>query len=297
MNLNILKNTSMQRIGLVAKRTDAGRFATIFKRVYAQLKKFDKELFIEKHIAELIGLKSYEVFNRGKTEVDLLIVMGGDGTILSVVRSMRKFETPIFGINLGNLGFLSEIPPKAIGKELAKIFRGEYTLDKRFMAHVEVVREKKVVHVFHALNEAVISHGSLARLIDLRTRVDRKKVTTYHADGLIISTPTGSTAYSLSAGGPIVYPSLEAFILTPIAPHSFTQKPIVIPSKKTIEVTIDTPQKKINLTVDGQESTALQYKDTIRVHRNGTALFVRLPSESFFQTLREKLDWGKKLEA
>lgn len=286
----------MKKIGITAKRTNVERFEKVFRRVYNCLKKFDKDIYIEKHVAKIVGLKKYKEFNRGKTNVDLLLVLGGDGTILSVVRSMRKFNTKIFGINIGRLGFMSEIPPVQIHKTLAKIFAGDYTIDKRLMLDVEVVRNKKVIKKFHALNEAVISQGALARLINLRTKVNKKKLTTYHADGLIISTPTGSTAYSLSAGGPIVYPTLDTLIITPICPHSFTQKPIIIPADKKIQIAVESKQRHVSLSIDGQESASLEYKDEINICRDGEAYFIRLPSESFFQTLREKLDWGKKLE-
>ncbi len=286
----------MEKIGLTAKRTNVERYAPVFRRVYNYLVKLKKEVYIEKHVAELIGLKKYNPFNRGKTPVDLLLVMGGDGTILSVVRTMRKFNAKIFGINMGNLGFLSEIPPVQINKTLGKIFAGDYTIDKRLMLHVEVIREGKVINQFHALNEAAISKGTISRLVNLRAKVNGKKLTTYHADGLIISTPTGSTAYNLSAGGPILYPSIGAFVLTPIAPHSFTQKPIIIPDEKKVEILIDSKNRHIFLSIDGQESTSLEYGDVIRIRRDGDAHFVRLPTESFFKTLREKLDWGKKLE-
>lgn len=286
----------MHKVGLTAKRTNVERYKQIFKRVYDYLKRTDKDIYVEKHIAEIIGIKKYKEFKRGETDADMILVMGGDGTILSVVRSMKRFDTKIFGINMGNLGFMSEIPPIDIQKTLAKIFKGNYTVDKRLMLDVQVLRNKKIIKKFHALNEAVISQGSLARLIKLRTRVNNKKLTTYHADGLIIATPTGSTAYSLSAGGPIVYPNLHTFIITPICPNSFTQKPIIIPSEKRIEITVESDDRNINLSIDGQENTILQYKDEIRISRDGTANFVRLPSESFFETLREKLDWGKKLD-
>jgi NAD+ kinase len=286
----------MQKIGITAKHTNVERFTPVFKRVYAFLEKVGKDIYVEKHVADIIGLKKYKEFHRGKTEVDLLLVMGGDGTILSLVRTMREFNTKIFGINMGNLGFLSEIPPVEIDKALSKIFAGEYTIDKRLMINIEVIRNKKVIHKFHALNDAVISQGALARLINLRTKVNNKKLTTYHADGLIIATPTGSTAYSLSAGGPIVYPSLKTIIITPICPHSFTQKPIILPDDKVIEIMIESEKSQINLTIDGQESAPLEHMDNVRITRDGEAHFVRLPTESFFQTLRDKLDWGKKLK-
>jgi len=286
----------MNKIGITAKHTNVERFTPVLKRLYEYLKKAEKDVYIEKHVADLIGLKKYKEFYRGQTDVDLLLVLGGDGTILSVVRTMRKFNTKIFGINIGNLGFLSEIPPVQIHKTLSKIFKGEYTIDSRLMLSIELVRNKKVIKKFHALNEAVISQGTLARLINLKTEVNGKKLTTYFADGLIIATPTGSTAYSLSAGGPIVHPSLKTFIITPICPHSFTQKPIIIPDDKKIEVTVENRKHQIHLTIDGQESASLEDGDIVRIVRDGEAHFVRLPTESFFKTLREKLDWGRKLE-
>lgn len=286
----------MKRIAIAAKRSRSKEYADVIGKVYGFLKEQGKEVFIEKHAAAAAGLKKYREFIRGKTEVDLIVVMGGDGTILSVIRQMQKFQTRIFGINMGTLGFMSEIPPVNITQTLARVFAGDFTIDRRTMLVVEVWRGKKSVKKFHALNEAVISQGTLARLIRLKTRVNQRKLTTYNADGLIVATPTGSTAYSLSAGGPIVYPGLDAFILTPICPHSFTQRPIVIPSSKNIEITIESDHRNINLTIDGQESMALECQDVVRIRRDGEAHFVRLPTESFFNTLREKLHWGKEVE-
>lgn len=288
--------SKMHKIGMVAKRTGAERHTDVFRRVYAYLTKMRKEIYIEKHIADLLGLKKYQAFQRGKTKTDLILALGGDGTVLSIVRAMRPLNTPIFGINIGHLGFLSEIPPVHINKTLTRIFSGEYSIDKRLMLLVEIVRGKKAIHRFHALNEAVISQGTLARLIDLPAKVNGRKLTTYHADGLIIATPTGSTAYNLSAGGPIVYPTVKTIILTPICPHSFSQKPIVIPDDKIIEILIKNAKKEINISIDGQESAPLEYQDTVRIRRQGEAQFVRLPEESFFRTLREKLHWGKEVE-
>ena len=284
----------MKIIGIAARR-ECEQYAPIFKRVYKFLLKSGKEVYLEKRVAEIIGLKEYKEYTRGRTTVDLIIVMGGDGTILSVVRQMRFLNTKIFGINMGTLGFMSEIPPVQVTRTLGRIFAGDYTLDPRMRLHVEVFRKGKKIKRFHALNEVSMTHGTLARLITLRTKVDRRKLTTYNADGLIIATPTGSTAYSLSAGGPIVYPSLPAFILTPICPHSFTQKPIVIPDNKKIEITVDSEHKQMVLTIDGQQSMPLKNKDKIKIRRDGGVVnFVRLPTESYFQTLRQKLHWGER---
>lgn len=285
----------MKRIGIAAKR-DCKKYERVFRSVLTFLEKEGKEVYLAPHVGELLSLKKYREFTPGKTPVDLVLVMGGDGTILSVVRKMRQFDTRFFGINMGTLGFLSEIPPVNIARTLKKVFAGDYTIDERIMLDVEVIRGSESVKHFHALNEVVISQGTLARLIALKTTVNDRKLTTYHADGLIVATPTGSTAYSLSAGGPIVYPSLNAFILTPIAPHSFTQKPIVIPDHKRVDVVVENDYKYMHITVDGQESFAVNYRDKIRIKKGTTIKFVRLPSESFFQTLREKLHWGEKNE-
>ncbi len=286
----------MKRIGIASKRSQCEKYSKVISRVIEFLEKEGKEVHMEKHVAKVIGRRRYKEFIRGKTSVDLVLVMGGDGTILSVVRQTRNFNTKFFGINMGTLGFLSEIPPVKINQTLKRIFHDEYKEDQRIMLHVEVHRNGKLYKKFHALNECVVAQGTLARLISLRTKVNDRKLTTYHADGLIIATPTGSTAYSLSAGGPIVYPSLPAFILTPIAPHSFTQKPIVVPDDKRIDITVETDYKFMNLTVDGQESCNVKYKDKIRIRKGETITFIRLPNESFFQTLREKLHWGEKVE-
>ena len=286
----------MKKIGIAAKHRNAEKFVPLFRRLYDNLVKTGKEIFIEKHVADFIGLKSYKEFKRQSSEVDLLFVLGGDGTILSVIRSLKKIDTNICGINTGNLGFMSEIPTEKMDEAVSRILDGEFTVDKRMMLEVEVMRAKKIIKKFHALNEAVISQGSLARLINLPTTINGKKLTTYFADGLIVATPTGSTAYSLSAGGPIIYPSVQTFIITPICPHSFTQKPIIIPDDKEIGITVEGDHDQINLTIDGQDSEPLKCKDVIRIKRDGEAHFVRLPGESFFSTLREKLDWGKRLD-
>ncbi|MFH0820349.1 MAG: NAD(+)/NADH kinase, partial [Candidatus Peregrinibacteria bacterium] len=213
------------------------------------------------------GIRSWK--NRGGSDLG----HGGDGTILSVIQRLKKLNTRIFGINMGTLGFMSEIPPTGITRTLNKVFAGDYSVDRRIMIEVQVWRGKTMVKKFNALNEAAVTQGNLARLIRLRTTVNQRKLTTYHADGLIIATPTGSTAYSLAAGGPIVYPSLNAFIITPICPHSFTQRPIVIPDSKVVEVLVDDDHRAINLTVDGQESFVLAYKDRIVIRKDGVAQF------------------------
>jgi len=280
----------------IASRKQLEKQAKLFKTVIRHLKKSGMKVYLEKRVAQYIKARNYNEFIPGKTKVDLILAMGGDGTILRIVNQMHTFNTKFFGINLGNLGFLSEIPPVRVGKILDRIFAGDYTLDKRTMLDIRVERKGKEIKKFYGLNEVVLSQGTLSRLINLRTKVDARKLTNYRADGLIVATPTGSTAYSLSAGGPIVHPAISAFIITPICPNSFTQKPIVIPDSKKIQITVDSEYESINLTVDGQRNMAVQYKDVIHIRRHSNVSFVRLPNENYFRTLRMKLGWGEEVE-
>ena len=280
----------------IASRLDLQHQVKTFHSIVRYLKKEGKDVYIEKRVADMMDLKKYQEFIPGKTEVDLILVCGGDGTFLRLVSRMKHFNVRFFGINMGTLGFLSEIPPVQITKTLARIFKGEYTIDRRMMLQGKILRNKKEITAFHALNEITITQGTLSRLIKLKTKVDGKKLTNYEADGLIVSTPTGSTAYSLSAGGPIVYPSLKAFVLTPICPHTFSHRPIVIPDNKKIDIVVDSDYELINLTIDGQQSISLKEKDLIHVERNGFVELLRLPNETYFKTLRDKLGWGERID-
>lgn len=197
---------------------------------------------------------------------------------------------------MGRLGFLSEIPPVQVRKTLDKIFAGKFTVDRRMMLHVELYRKGKKIKTFHALNEVAIAQATLCRLISLKTKVDGLKLANFSADGLLVATPTGSTAYSLSAGGPIVHPALSAMILTPICPHSFNQKPVVLPDNKKIEITVASDYKMMNLTVDGQQNVKVKNGDVIKIRKGGYAEFLRLPTEHYFMNLRNKLGWGERIE-
>ncbi len=281
----------MKKIAIVCRR-DLEKQAKVFRSVVAYLKKMNKDVYLEDRVAKILGADKYNPYVAGETQVDLILVMGGDGTILKSVNRMSQVKAKFFGINMGHRGFLSEITPHQIGTTLGRIFAGNYTVDKRMMLDVTVRRGKKTVAHFHALNEVAITQSTLSRLINLRAKVSQRKLANYRADGLIIATPTGSTAYSLSAGGPIVHPAIRAFIITPICPNSFTQKPIAIPHTKTIEIEVDSDFEFMNATVDGQQSFALKYKDIVNIKQGSFAEFIRLPSESYFITLRQKLGWG-----
>ena len=231
-----------------------------------------------------------------KVILDLLIVLGGDGTILSAVHKLHSLDTYIFGINEGHLGFLSEVQPDNLESTCLTIWDANYTLDERMLLKIEIERKGENKE-YRALNELVISQSGVARLVELPTKVGGDELSTFRADGLIIATPTGSTAYNLSAGGPILYPRLEAMIITPIAPFSFMQKPLVLPADKTVSIDIsDCNKGQMIMTIDGQTHESLQCGDTIKVSRHSEkAKFLRLPEENYFKTIREKLKWGERL--
>jgi len=232
-------------------------------------------------------------------DIDLLLVIGGDGTILRTVRELKDFSIPILSVNRGTVGFLAETELHEATTILPQLLSGKGVIEERSILSVKAERDGKTIFEGYALNEAVIAQGTIARLVDLQARIKGEDLTVFHADGLIISTPTGSTAYSLAAGGPIVHPSLAATILTPINPHSFSQKPVVIPSAFEIEITVATKANKFQavnviLTVDGQVYIPLQGGDIVTTCGCGkTVRFLRRKQDTFFGTLREKLKWGE----
>ncbi len=235
-------------------------------------------------------------------KIDALVVIGGDGTILRSVRQLTNFSVPIIGINRGAVGFLAEVAMKEVGELLPSLLSGDGVIDERSLLSVTVMRENKEVFQSYALNEAVINQGTISRLLDLKTNVGGEHLANFHADGLIVATPTGSTAYSLAAGGPVVHPQIEAIILTPINPHSFNQRPIVLPAGAGIDVEVSKCndsflQSTVSLTLDGQVYFELQRYDHVRVDvHTDTLKFLRRREDTFFHTLRTKLKWGERIE-
>ncbi|MEZ5333547.1 MAG: NAD(+)/NADH kinase [Thermoanaerobaculia bacterium] len=227
-----------------------------------------------------------------EAEHDLVVVLGGDGTLLSVARRLRP-GLPVLGVNLGTLGFLTELGRDELYPGLVRVLDGEYELEERALLDVRLERAAGGSEAYRCLNDAVIAKSALARIIELTLRVDGRLVATYRSDGLILSTPTGSTAYNLSAGGPIVNPLLPVTVLTPICAHTFSLRPIVVPDASRIEVTLETPQEEVYLTLDGQEGTELRQHDTVRSTRGDTAIsLVRIGERTFYDGLRDKLHWG-----
>jgi NAD+ kinase len=226
---------------------------------------------------------------------DLLIVLGGDGTLLSAARLAAERGVPILAVNLGGLGFLTTVSQDEIYSILEELFSGKHRVSERVMLEAEIIRAGSVIRRQIALNDAVLNKAALARIMDLELRVDGEYVTTYKSDGLILSTPTGSTAYSLAAGGPIVYPTVEAFVVSPICPHTLTNRPIVIPDSATIEIDFKAENDSVYLTLDGQIGIELVRGDHIRVRKAQKKLMLVRPSKkTYFQILRNKLKWGER---
>lgn len=225
----------------------------------------------------------------------LIIVLGGDGTLLSAARAIAGRDIPIFAVNLGGLGFLTAITVEAIFPELERALRGQHRIGRRRMLWCEIRRNDRRVADYEALNDAVITKAHLARMVNMDTFVDGHLVCSYKADGLIISTPTGSTAYSLSAGGPIIFPTVEALTLTPICPHMLTNRPVIVPDTSIIEIICQDPDDVAFLTIDGQVGEPLKKGDRIYCRRSENAIsLIRPPSQLFFDVLRAKLKWGER---
>ena len=226
---------------------------------------------------------------------DLIIVLGGDGTLLAAARAIGSREIPLFPVNLGGLGFLTAITTEEIYPELERALRGEHRIGKRKLLHAELVRHGKTVARYDALNDVVFAKASLARMIDLDALVDGMFVCRYKADGLIVSTPTGSTAYSLSAGGPIIFPSVAAICLTPICPHMLTNRPVILPEASVVEVVCHSSDGDAYLTIDGQVGEPLECQDAVICRGSSYVLNLILPPrQKFFDVLRTKLKWGER---
>ena len=248
---------------------------------------------LEGKTAALIGIESQETVESLAARCELLVVLGGDGTILQVVHDFGEKICPILGVNLGSLGFLTSVSSSDAIHVVEVIARGGYLLSHRTLLCVEVEREGTSICKRIGLNDAVISRGELSRLIKLQTSINGEVLTQYNADGLIISTPTGSTAYSLSAGGPLMSPDSGVFLITPICPHVLTNRSMIVSDASCIEITSTQSQQEVFLTVDGQELDRIKSGDIIRITKASRDLpLALLPEMSFFEVLRKKLKWS-----
>jgi NAD+ kinase len=226
---------------------------------------------------------------------DFVVVLGGDGTLLSTARCVAQAGIPILGVNLGSLGFLTEVMQQEIEQALDDVDAGRCELSERPMLHCQVQRDGECVDNFEALNEVVMNQSAVARITDFELRVNGAFVANYKADGLIIATPTGSTAYSLAAGGPILSPDVPGFVITPVASHALTNRPLVVQDTAIIEARILLTREQAFLTVDGQDGTALKQDDVVRCRKSEYRVkLFKMAGRSFFDVLRTKLKWGER---
>jgi NAD+ kinase len=228
-------------------------------------------------------------------KIELLIVLGGDGTLLSAARALRGHKVPILAVNLGGLGFLTSVTLDELYPLLEEVLAGKYRTSDRMMLDAEIVRNGQPVERQCALNDAVANKAALARMLDFDVYVDRTHVGRYRADGLIVATPTGSTAYSLAAGGPILDPDLNAFLITPICPHMLTNRPLVIPDTARIDLDFTAAEEPVYMTLDGQIGFELGSKDRVTITKSSSRVaLVRPPSKTYFEVLRSKLRWSER---
>jgi NAD+ kinase len=287
--------TPIKRVGIISKPKKA-EIREILPGLLAWLGEHNIEACIDKETGAIMETKEHCLTrNQMPNQVDLVIVLGGDGTLLATARALNRKPVPILAVNLGGLGFLTEITREELYPTLETVVAGTFQTEHRVQIEGELIRADEILTSFLALNDVVLNKGAIARIFDFELRVNGERVSTYKSDGLIVCTPTGSTAYSLAAGGPIVTPSVEAFLVTPICAHTLTQRPLVLPNTVKIEVTVKSLREAAYLTVDGQVGIAAHSEDVVRMRKADSIVeLVRPPVTSYFEILQKKLKWGER---
>jgi NAD+ kinase len=281
----------IRTVGLVVKR-NRPRAARLARRILAMLRRRGVKALLDSE-AGLAGAPALDKAALAR-EADLVVVLGGDGTLLSVARHASA-RLPILGINMGELGFLTEVTEPEALRMLGRVLAGDYELDRRMTLAARLERAGKTLRRFRALNDVVLSNGSLARVVAFGVLVDDLPLASYRADGLIVATPTGSTAYSLSAGGPVVEPTVQALLLSPISPHTLSNRPVVLRPEAVVRIVVGEREQDAILTIDGQETTRLASRDEVVVRRSRQAVsLVRSPDRTYYDVLRAKLGWGAR---
>lgn len=285
----------IRSIGIISKPKKEDICAVV-PQLLDWLKKHDLEVLYDQETAECIAVDAHSVpRDEIVDKVDLILVLGGDGTLLATARLMNGHPVPILPVNLGGLGFLTSVTLDELYPILETVFQGKHRISDRILLQVEIVRGGKVMQSNRALNDLVLNKAAMARITDFDLYIDDGYVCSYKGDGLIISTPTGSTAYSLAAGGPILYPILSAFVITPICPHTLTDRPLVVPDTVRLRVEFHASEEPVFLTLDGQVGYELQKGDGITARKADHPLrLVRPTRKTYFEILRNKLKWGTR---
>lgn len=283
-------------IGVITK-PQAEPVKQTLQSLFEYLKSKNYNVLIDEHIADSINSFNFRKASRDEIgkQCDLAIVVGGDGTILNAVRSLVHANVPLLGINVGRLGFLADISPDELALSLEEILNGSYREEQRFLLEMKVLRDSKVIFESDAFNDVVVHIRDIARMIEFETRINSEFVNHQRADGIVVSTPTGSTAYALSAGGPILHATLDAITLVPISPHTLSSRPLVVDSASLIDITICSTKDGIaQATCDGQLSTDVHVGDHIKIKRKPENITLLHPkSHNYFEILRAKLRWSE----
>jgi NAD+ kinase len=285
----------MKAVGIISKPTKP-ELERIAPQVAEWLRTRGYEVYVDPETAK--HLPGYPVVERermAEKRPQFVIVLGGDGTMLAAARAVAQAGIPIVGVNLGSLGFLTEVPLRELYPTLDALVENRCTVEPRSMIHCHLLRQGERITHYDAMNDAVIAKSAIARIIEFEIKVNDQFVTTYRADGLIVATPTGSTAYSLAAGGPIVAPDVQAFVITPISPHMLTHRPLVVNDSSEVKVVVKTVQEEAFLTVDGQVGIPVLDGDLLTCRRSARQVhLLRLSDRTFFDVLRTKLRWGER---
>lgn len=291
------KPQSLGKKAAIISRPDRPEVAQIVPDLLRWLDDHGYEVIADLETSKFaIGKEAVPRSQLGSRHLDLVVVLGGDGTLLSAARATAPIDVPLLGVNLGSLGFLTEVPPQALYSTLDAIADGRAQVEHRALMSCELVREGEVRGSYLVFNDAVVNKTALARLNTYDLFIDKVFVSSYRADGMIVATPTGSTAYSLSAGGPVVMPTVSALVVTPVAPHALTHRPLVVPDSSEIEILLRTEDEVAYLSLDGQPGLDLTDGDRVRCRRSEHEVNLFRTGNNFFQVLRSKLKWGERQE-
>jgi NAD+ kinase len=283
----------MKKVGIVCK-TGIPEPIDILKELLPWLRQKGCEAYVDNETASVLNVGGTPR-SQIPSVADIIVVLGGDGTMLSVARLVGEKGIPILGVNTGGLGFLTAVTRDELYEVLDKVLSGECSVEERIMLTACVFRHSECIAEYLVVNDVVVNKGALARIIDLETYIDHSYVATFKADGLIVSSPTGSTAYALSAGGPILYPTLNTIVLAPICPHTLTNRPIVLPDNVVVDIVMRSLNEDVFLTIDGQVGFSLRQNDTVEVKKSEFKTRLFIPCErDYFQILRTKLKWGER---
>jgi len=289
-----MSNQKLKQIktaGFILKPNDP-EIRTVYEQIKSQFEDKGIMVLLAERSAEMIGLEGMP-FDKMCEASDFLVSLGGDGTLLSLVRRSYNYTKPVVGINAGNLGFLADITIDDVDTFLEQLFAGVYRIDNRMMIEGYIKTKKGEEKSFFAFNDVVITRPVISKMVNINASIDGDRFNTYRGDGLIISTPTGSTAYNLAVGGPIVYPLTQAFILTPVSAHSLTQRPLVVPADFTIE--LSSPDEKVIAMIDGQDDYEMHEGDILVIKgAKRSAKLLHRKERNYFSVLQEKLSWGDK---